>query len=342
LEKGFVTVVPQLHQVLFADDYTISELNEIIKQQFEKYNSNKLDIAIGGLSAGGSIAIDYAEHILNADTTLRLKAVFAIDPPLDLNRMYTSSENKIRYNCKSKLIRKEGSFIKNYLLHSLNGSPQEKPDQYLKYSAFSANEQDGGNAKVLKDLPVRLYSEPDLDFVRKKYCDEMQYEDINAVDLEKLDKFLKSIGNEKAEYITTTGKGFHSWNILDPADCVQWILRVTATDSNILNGIWTPIRQEIGGRDLPAVVFQTQKLIITDTTYTFSAESVDKGSLEYKNGRMDIYGKEGVNKGKHFNAIYKLDKDQLTICYNLKGDGYPAEFETKSKPTLFLSVFRKN
>ena len=118
--------------------------------------------------------------------------------------------------------------------------------------------------------------------------------------------------------------------------------RKSSNNSDVLNGTWTPIKQEIGGNELPAVVFQTQKLIITDTNYTFSAESVDKGTLYYKKGQMDIYGKEGINKGKHFTTIYKLDNDQLTICYNLQGDSYPAAFETKSKPTLFLSVFRKN
>ena len=115
----------------------------------------------------------------------------------------------------------------------------------------------------------------------------------------------------------------------------------TSINSTVLNGSWTPIKQEIGGKDLPAVVFQKQKLIINDSTYTFSAESVDKGTLKYKSGQMDIYGKEGVNTGKHFTAIYKIDNDQLTICYNLKGDFYPSNFETKSAPTLFLSVFKK-
>ena len=116
----------------------------------------------------------------------------------------------------------------------------------------------------------------------------------------------------------------------------------SSESSYVLNGTWTPIRQEIGVNELPTTVFQKQKLIIIDTTYTFIAESVDKETLNYKNGQMDIYGKEGVNTGKHFPAIYKLDNDQLTICYNLKGDSYPTEFETKSKAALFLSVFRKN
>ena len=116
----------------------------------------------------------------------------------------------------------------------------------------------------------------------------------------------------------------------------------SAMRSNILNGSWTPVKQEIGGNQLQAIVFQKQKLIVLDTNYLFTAESVDKGTLQYQNGQMDIYGKEGINNGKHYTAIYKLERDQLTICYNLTGDSYPAAFETKSKPTLFLSVFTKD
>jgi uncharacterized protein (TIGR03067 family) len=116
----------------------------------------------------------------------------------------------------------------------------------------------------------------------------------------------------------------------------------TSLNSYLLNGSWTPIKQEIAGNNLPEVVFQKQKLIINDSNYTFTAESVDKGTLNYNNGQMDIYGKEGINKGKHFTAIYKLANQQLTICYNLKGDTYPSTFETNSNPTLFLSVFKKD
>jgi uncharacterized protein (TIGR03067 family) len=113
------------------------------------------------------------------------------------------------------------------------------------------------------------------------------------------------------------------------------------TISTNLSGAWTPIRQEIGGKELPKAAFEKQKLTISDSTYIFVAESEDRGTLKYSDGKMDIYGKEGVNAGKHFTAIYKLENGQLSICYNLKGDSYPEAFETKSKPTLFLSVFQK-
>ncbi|MND41784.1 hypothetical protein D3C80_325400 [compost metagenome] len=92
--KGFYTIVPQLNQMLFADDFRISPINEIIKVQSKRYNSIELSFIIGGLSAGGAIAINYAEHVLARDESTTLKAVFAIDPPLDLSRMYTSAEKK--------------------------------------------------------------------------------------------------------------------------------------------------------------------------------------------------------------------------------------------------------
>jgi uncharacterized protein (TIGR03067 family) len=108
-----------------------------------------------------------------------------------------------------------------------------------------------------------------------------------------------------------------------------------------LNGIWVPVKQEMGGTLLPTEGLENQQLILSDSTYTVIAESVDKGIVKYKEDKIDIYGKDGVNAGKHFTAIYKFEKEQLTICYNLKGDTYPVDFETKDKPLFFLSVFRK-
>lgn len=107
------------------------------------------------------------------------------------------------------------------------------------------------------------------------------------------------------------------------------------------DGTWIPIKQEIGGTSLPKVAFENQKLILSDSSYTVIAESIDKGLVKYNNEKMDIYGKEGVNAGKHFTAIFKYENEQLTICYNLLGDSYPQAFETIEKPSFFLSVFKK-
>lgn len=108
-----------------------------------------------------------------------------------------------------------------------------------------------------------------------------------------------------------------------------------------ISGIWMPVHQEMSGNPLPPAVYEKEKLEIGDTTYILTAESVDKGALRYKDGKMDIYGRDGVNAGKHFTAIYYCEKDQLTICYNLTGDSYPDSYETRGKPLYFLSVFKR-
>jgi uncharacterized protein (TIGR03067 family) len=115
----------------------------------------------------------------------------------------------------------------------------------------------------------------------------------------------------------------------------------TSMKQDKLNGTWLPVKQEIGGNALPEAVYKTQKLILNDSNYTVVAESVDKGVVKYNGDKMDIYGKDGVNAGKHFTAIYKYENDELTVCYNLAGDSYPEAFDTKGKPMFFLSVFKK-
>jgi uncharacterized protein (TIGR03067 family) len=111
--------------------------------------------------------------------------------------------------------------------------------------------------------------------------------------------------------------------------------------TNKLNGVWAPVKQEFAGQSLPPAAFEKQSLVIADSTYTVTAESVDKGVVVYKDDKMDIYGKEGPNAGKHFTALYKYENGELTICYNLAGDSYPTGFDTRGKPLFFLSVFKK-
>lgn len=108
-----------------------------------------------------------------------------------------------------------------------------------------------------------------------------------------------------------------------------------------LDGTWLPVKEEFAGTPLPPAAFQNQKLELAGDTYTFTAESVDKGTVTTQGDKMDIYGKEGVNIGKHFMAIFKYLNGELTICYNLAGDGYPAAFDTKGKPMYFLCVFKR-
>src|SRR5215210_4307636 len=128
--KGFITIVPELHQTLFADAFTNRELSELIRLISEKYKLHDPDVIVGGLSAGGAVALGYAEYCASSDASIRLKGVFAIDPPLDLERIYYSAEKMIQYNCGG-VIRKEGYFLKSYLEKALGGRPDSHPEAYI-------------------------------------------------------------------------------------------------------------------------------------------------------------------------------------------------------------------
>ncbi len=112
--------------------------------------------------------------------------------------------------------------------------------------------------------------------------------------------------------------------------------------TGVLNGTWVPVKQEFGGAMIPESEFADQRLIMSDSIFTVIAESIDKGVVKYTEDKMDIYCKEGINEGKHFRALYKLENEELTICYNLANDSfYPESFETKDKMMHLLIVFKK-
>jgi len=113
------------------------------------------------------------------------------------------------------------------------------------------------------------------------------------------------------------------------------------TDLNPLQGRWAPVKEVIGGKNIPSAVFDKQLLTVNDSNYTFSAESVDRGVVVRAGNQLDIYGREGVNAGKHFTAIFRREQDQLYICYDLTGKGYPASFDTGTSNQRFLAVFTR-
>jgi hypothetical protein len=219
LAKGYMTIVPNLKYALFADEMIRKQLGEILKAETESRPSAGL--AIGGFSAGGAVALSYAEHLASQEGATNLKSVFVIDPPLDLQRLYATSRKTRRFNCPS--VASEGQQTIDYLDKALGGSPDDQYNNYVANSPYMASESDGGNAKWLKQLPVRLYTEPDIDFVKERQCAEVELQDLNAGDLEKLNKQLRRAGNDRCELIITKGRGYHSWNIADADELAAWV-----------------------------------------------------------------------------------------------------------------------
>jgi hypothetical protein len=113
----------------------------------------------------------------------------------------------------------------------LGGSPDDQPARYLQMSPFSAFAEAGGQGRLLARVPVRLYTEPDIQWWMTNR--KVDYYSMNALDAAGLILQLKLLGNRDAELITTQERGVrpngerhpHSWSIVDEPELQAWILR---------------------------------------------------------------------------------------------------------------------
>lgn len=118
-------------------------------------------------------------------------------------------------------------------------------------------------------------------------------------------------------------------------------------DKDKLDGTWAPAKAELGGQPFPDEILKVITLVIKGNDYHLTlGPQEDKGTLKVmadaKPKAMDIVGVEGPNKGKTFPAIYKLEGDTLTICYELGGGKTrPAEFKTAEGTKAFLVEYKR-
>ena len=114
-----------------------------------------------------------------------------------------------------------------------------------------------------------------------------------------------------------------------------------ADDWKALTGTWKIEKATLGGQDMSESL-KTFVLTIEEGKYKLLT---DAGTLaiepDKKPKAMTIKGTDGPNKGKTFPAIYEIDKDTLTICYDLSGKETPAAFESKSGTKLFLVTYKR-
>ncbi|TGE06217.1 alpha/beta hydrolase [Hymenobacter fodinae] len=230
-QAGFVTVVPTLNNRLYLDSAGTCFLDEVLRRVTQQYPSVGGNLFIGGFSAGGHVALTYAETLVRntARLPLRVNAVFSVDSPVDLASFWQVGQRQAAQNCHPLLVQGGRSTMAT-LTHAFGGTPDQRPAAYRQYSAFSSSDPTGGNLVLLKSTPVRVYCEPDLNFWRQHYCPTWQLEDLNAAMLKTMIETLRRQGNMRAEYLETHGKGRmgqrpfpHSWSIVDAPECIRWL-----------------------------------------------------------------------------------------------------------------------
>ncbi|SRR6266545_6352284 len=115
-----------------------------------------------------------------------------------------------------------------------------------------------------------------------------------------------------------------------------------------LVGIWKVEKAELGGKDITEVLQVLKFEILAGGKYTAEhGDNKDEGTFTVdpskKPKQMVVKGMSGPSKGKIIKAIYKLDGDTLTICYDFNADKseYPQKFESKPDTKLLLTTYKR-
>ena len=119
-----------------------------------------------------------------------------------------------------------------------------------------------------------------------------------------------------------------------------------ADDLKAMVGKYGVQKAELGGKDLTEPLQVLKFEVAEGGKYTAShGEMIDAGSFTVDPTKtpkeMDVKPTGGPLKGKLVKAIYKLDGDVLTICYDHTGGDRPTKFESKPDTTVLLVSYKR-
>jgi hypothetical protein len=228
--QQIVTIGPPAEDWL--EDRYLKQLDAIVAETLTTHQIPSNRVVVGGFSGGGTTAVRFAEFCAagRSATRISIRGVFAVDAPLDLARFWRGEMLAIRRGADPRYAA-EARFVLSRMRDVLGGSPDTHPASYLRISPFSAFAKEGGQGRLLAHLPVRLYTEPDVQWWMTNR--KVDYNNMNAIDAAGLILQLQLLGNRDAQLITTEGRGYrpdgsrhpHSWSIVDETELRAWILK---------------------------------------------------------------------------------------------------------------------
>jgi hypothetical protein len=231
-QQGILTIIPVLKTgpTYFGSDVASQQsLKEIIDLVVAKYQLTRKDLYIGGFSIGGACAVKYSQLSRQENYSIKPKAVFAINPPLDWERYYNAAKRVVRLSNPTQ-INDEVFYMIERIEKEMNGTPKTALENYYTHSPYSFSDTTQKAIKYLIKTPVMIISEPDIEWWLKERGYDCSYN--NITDHVAMINELQRLGNKNAVLVTTTGKGYRkptnmrhpsSWSIADPVQIVEWL-----------------------------------------------------------------------------------------------------------------------
>ena len=227
-KKGVSVILMNYNFKLYLKDSELQNLSKHFNSIFENNKLSTDNVYIGGFSGGGNVTLLLSNSLIKEENSIQPKGVFIVDSPIDLLGLYKVAEKNVISNFSSESVQEANWIIDKF--NSEFGNPKDSISLYKKLSPYTLETNTISNVENLKNLKIRLYTEPDFDWWLKNR--KNQKDEINSYFIEQLYNDLKIKGFQKIELINTKNKGYradgtrhpHSWAIVDKENLLNWVL----------------------------------------------------------------------------------------------------------------------
>ena len=211
----------------YFDGGTLERLDSIVASVVATYQIPPGRIVMGGHELGGGAALKYAircqrTHCTPATTP---RGVFAVNAILDYRRFWTSYNVYLQ---RPRGVAKDRVAILASIERELGGTPDEVPEVYRRESTYVHDAADGGPARYLHAVAVRLYMDPDINWILQQTQDD--YYSSSLMDMAGLHLYLTRSGNPRSEIVPYSTKNAFATNppeprlVVEPAALRDWVV----------------------------------------------------------------------------------------------------------------------
>ncbi|WP_413532399.1 hypothetical protein [Empedobacter brevis] len=227
-KNGISSLLLNFNHKLYLTDKEKNDIIERLNQILIQNNLNRENIYIGGFSSGGNVAMLVSNELIKTQNKIQPKGIFVVDSPIDLEELYKGAQKDVVKNVNKDAV-EEGKFLIQLLDKDL-GSPKDSIQNYEYFSPYLISTNSIKNIQHLKNIKVRFYCEPDLEW--QVLNRNRTYEDLNAFKLKNAALDLNKIGAKTIEFIESKNRGYrangerhpHSWNLVEQESLVKWML----------------------------------------------------------------------------------------------------------------------
>jgi hypothetical protein len=229
--NDILSIVASAKQKLYADSSTTKRITTIVKDVAARFSADAAKFALAGYDEAGNIALRYTElaHENPSVYPIQPKVVFGIDSPVDLFGLWHWAERQIKKNYWPGAVGDARYYLD--VMTGENGTIYNNPEAYKKLSPFNRMDETPGNEQYLRNVPVRLYYDTDIEWHLKNRRNS--FYDTKMADGAELISRLLLAGNSAAEFIASTQPGLrsngtrnpNSISIVNEIECVHWIKR---------------------------------------------------------------------------------------------------------------------